>query len=175
MALWAVPRAPFNIDGVHSIMNGKKISILTGCYNEEFGIAECHQQVRELFENWLTNYDYEHVFIDNCSEDGTVDVLKAIASKDRRVKIIVNSRNFGAVRSRFQGVLETCGDAVIPVLVDLQTPPDIIPDLVAKWEQGWLMVVAGLTGAEEGWFIRQCRKDVQAPPARDRTGTNQVR
>jgi len=151
-------RVRFKIDEVQSMMSEKKISILTPCYNEELGIAECHRQVRELFETRLTNYDYEHVFIDNCSEDGTVEVLKAIASKDRHVKIIVNSRNFGAARSSFHGVLETRGDAVIPVLADLQTPPDIIPDLVAKWEQGCPMVVAVRTGGEEGWFIRQCRK-----------------
>lgn len=140
------------------MVSRKTISILTPCYNEELGIADCHRQVRELFETKLTGYEYEHVFIDNCSEDGTVQVLKAIALKDPRVKIIVNSRNFGAARSSFHGVLETRGDAVIPVLADLQTPPGIIPDLLAKWEQGFPMVVAIRTGAEEAWFIRQCRK-----------------
>ncbi len=133
------------------------ISILTPCYNEELGIADCHRVVRELFETRLANYEYEHVFIDNCSNDGTVAVLKEIAASDRRVKIIVNSRNFGAARSGFHGILETRGDAAVPILADLQTPPGVIPDLVAKWEQGCPMVVAIRTGAEEGWFIRQCR------------------
>jgi len=139
-------------------MTRKTISILTPCYNEEPGIAECHRQIRELFATRLTGYDYEHVFIDNCSVDGTVAILKAIAAGDRRVKIIVNSRNFGAARSSFHGFLETRGNAVIPVLADLQTPPGIIPELVAKWEEGCRMVVAVRTGAEEGWFIRHCRR-----------------
>jgi len=136
----------------------KTISILTPCYNEEPGIAECYRRVRETLETRLPEYDFEHVFIDNCSSDGTVAVLKTIAAKDRRVKIIVNSRNFGAARSSFHGVLEARGDVVIPILADLQTPPDLIPELIAKWEQGWRMVVAIRTGAEEGWFMRQCRR-----------------
>lgn len=139
-------------------MMRKMISILTPCFDEESGIAECHSRIRDLFYSRLPNYDYEHVFIDNCSEDRTVDVLKAIAATDRRVKIIVNSRNFGAARSSFHGMLETMGDAVIPVLADLQTPPEILPDLITKWEQGCAMVLAIRTGATDGWFMRQCRK-----------------
>ncbi len=139
-------------------MSRKTISILTPCYNEEPGIAHCYERIREIFATELPGYDYEHVFIDNCSVDRTVEILKAIAAADRRVKIIVNSRNFGAARSSFHGLLETRGHAVVPVLADLQTPPEILPELVAKWEQGCPMVVAVRTGADEGWFIRQCRK-----------------
>jgi len=139
-------------------MTRKTISILTPCYNEELGIADCHRQVREVFATVLADYDYEHVFIDNCSVDGTVQILKSIAAKDPRVKIIVNSRNFGAARSSFHGLLETRGDAVIPILADLQTPPDLIPGMVEKWAQGSRIVVAVRTGADEGWFMRQCRK-----------------
>ncbi len=139
-------------------MSTKTISILTPCYNEEPGIAHCYERVREIFATRLPGYDYEHVFIDNCSLDRTVEILKTIAAADRRVKIIVNSRNFGAARSSFHGLLETRGHAVVPVLADLQTPPEILPELVAKWEQGCPMVVAIRTGADEGWFIRQCRK-----------------
>jgi polyisoprenyl-phosphate glycosyltransferase len=139
-------------------MSRKTISILTPCYNEESGIAECHRRIRELFETRLPDYHYEHVFIDNCSEDRTVDVLRGIAAGDRRVKIIVNSRNFGAARSSFHGLLETRGDAVIPVLADLQTPPEVLPALIAKWEQGCGMVLAIRTAGTDGWFMRQCRR-----------------
>ncbi|MEO8303026.1 MAG: glycosyltransferase family 2 protein [Betaproteobacteria bacterium] len=139
-------------------MNRKTISILTPCFNEEPGIAECHRQIRELFETRLAGYDYEHVFIDNCSADRTVEILRDLAANDPRLKVIVNSRNFGAARSSFHGLLATKGDAVVPVLADLQTPPDIIPEMVARWEKGCRMVVAVRTGAEEGWFLRQCRK-----------------
>jgi glycosyltransferase involved in cell wall biosynthesis len=140
------------------MMGRRTISILTPCYNEEEGIAECHRRIRDLFATSLSGYDYEHVFIDNCSLDRTVEILKAIAATDRRVKIIVNSRNFGAARSSFHGVLETRGNAVIPVLADLQTPPDVIPELIAKWEEGYSIVAAVRTGSDEGWFIGQCRK-----------------
>jgi glycosyltransferase involved in cell wall biosynthesis len=136
----------------------KMISILTPCYNEEEGIAECYRRIREIFATKLVGYDYEHVFIDNCSLDRTVEILKQIAATDRRVKIIVNSRNFGSARSSFHGILETRGNAVIPVLADLQTPPDVIPELVAKWEQGYSIVAAVRTGSEEGFVIGQCRK-----------------
>src|SRR2546427_4558456 len=77
----------------------KKISIVTPCYNEEAGIAECYQRVREVMEAELAAYDYEHLFIDNASADRTVAILKEIAARDRRVKIIVNARNFGHTRS----------------------------------------------------------------------------
>ena len=139
-------------------MRRKTLSILTPCYNEEAGIAECHRVIRELFATELKSYDYEHVFIDNCSEDRTVDVLRAIAATDPRVKVIVNSRNFGAARSSYHGLLETRGVAVIPVLADLQTPPAILPEMVAKWEQGHAMVLAVRTAGTDGWFMRQCRR-----------------
>lgn len=139
-------------------MSRKTISILTPCYNEEAGIAECHRRIRELFAARLRDYDYEHVFIDNCSIDGTVRVLKGIAAADPRVKIIINSRNFGAARSSHHGMMEMTGDAVIPVLADLQTPPEILPELVAKWEQGSAMVLAVRTGAADSWVMRQCRR-----------------
>jgi glycosyltransferase involved in cell wall biosynthesis len=139
-------------------MTRKTISIMTPCFNEALGIADCYHAIREVFETRLPGYDYEHVFIDNCSKDRTVEILREIASTDPRVKVIVNSRNFGASRSSYHGVLETSGDAVIPVLADLQTPPALIPDFVAKWEQGCPMVLAIRTAGTDGWFMRQCRK-----------------
>jgi len=71
----------------------------------------------------LPEFGYEHIFIDNCSQDRTVTLLRAIAATDKRVKIIVNSRNFGPARSPFHAILQSKGDATIPMLADLQTPP----------------------------------------------------
>ncbi len=136
----------------------KKISILTPCYNEEAGIAECYERVREVFARDLAGYDYEHLFIDNCSLDRTVAILKEIAARDRRVKIIVNSRNFGLSRSPHHGMLQTSGDAVVGVLADLQTPPDLIPDFVKRWEQGYNMVIAVRREMHEGFLLRLIRK-----------------
>ena len=120
----------------------KTISIVTPCYNEEAGIAECHAAVCALMEAELPTYAYEHIFIDNCSQDRTVAVLRDLASRDRRVKVIVNSRNFGPARSPFHAMLESGGDVTIPVLADLQTPPALIPAMVALWEKGAKVVVA---------------------------------
>jgi len=119
----------------------KKITIMTPAYNEEAGIEECYLAVKEFFRTELPNYEYEHLFIDNCSQDKTVDILKVIAEKDLRVKIIVNSRNFGPNNSPYHAILESTGDAVIPVLADLQTPVITIKKFVALWEEGYDMVL----------------------------------
>ena len=99
------------------------LSIITPCYNEQAGIARCSEAVRAVMAAELPQYDYEHIFIDNCSQDRTVAIFREIAASDRRVKIIVNSRNFGPARSPFHAMLQSTGDAAIPILADLQTPP----------------------------------------------------
>lgn len=117
----------------------KLISVMTSCYNEEGNVKELYLRVREIFEK-LGKYDYEHIFIDNSSKDKTVDVLKEIARNDRRVKIIVNSRNFGIIRSSYYGLTQAFGDAVITMVADLQDPPAMIPELLKKWEEGYKIV-----------------------------------
>src|SRR5262245_31629986 len=89
------------------------ISVLTPCFNEEDNVRDCHLAVRRLFETELAAYDFEHVFCDNASTDHTVEVLRELAAEDRRVKVIVNARNFGPFRSAFNGLLATRGDAVV--------------------------------------------------------------
>jgi len=93
-------------------MEKKKISIVTACYNEEENIEELYKRVRNVMETKLKDYDYEHIFIDNASEDRTVEILKKIAEKDKRVKIIVNSRNFGHIRSPVYGLLQAKGESL---------------------------------------------------------------
>ncbi|MFM2026268.1 MAG: hypothetical protein RLZZ339_983, partial [Cyanobacteriota bacterium] len=83
----------------------KKITVMTPCYNEEGNVEDLYLRVKEVF-NQLPNYEYEHLFIDNASQDKTVDELKKIAQKDPRVKVIVNARNFGPVRSGYYGILQ---------------------------------------------------------------------
>jgi glycosyltransferase involved in cell wall biosynthesis len=118
------------------------LSIVTPCYNEEAGITQCYEAVRAVMEGELPEFGYEHIFIDNCSEDRTVALLRAIAATDRRVKIIVNSRNFGPARSPFHAILQSKGEATIPVLADLQTPPALIPSMVKLWREGAKVVIA---------------------------------
>lgn len=139
-------------------MARKTISVLTPCYNEEPGIRECYQAVRDYFEAHLPEYDLEHLFIDNASTDGTVRVLKELAAADSRVKIIVNSRNFGLSRSPYYGMLQCTGDAVVPLVADLQTPVECLGEFVRLWEQGYLMVIAVRKGAKEGLMLRAARR-----------------
>ena len=124
-----------------SDLRKKKITIMTPAFNEEAGIEECYVAVKNFFKNELPNYDYEHLFIDNCSTDTTVEILRAIARNDSNVKIIVNSRNFGPNNSPYYAILQSSGDAVIPVLADLQTPVKTIKEFVGLWERGYDMVL----------------------------------
>ncbi|MBA2656788.1 MAG: glycosyltransferase family 2 protein [Tatlockia sp.] len=134
----------------------KLISVVTPCYNEEDNIEEIHKQVKTVFES-LPNYRYEHIFIDNASTDKTVSLLKAIADKDPLVKIIVNSRNFGHIRSPYHAMLETTGDATILIVADLQDPPELIKEFINKWEQGYKIAVGVKPESQESklmFFIR---------------------
>ena len=120
----------------------KTLSIVTPCYNEEGGIADCYEAVRRVMAGRLAHLAYEHIFIDNDSKDRTVEILRGLAARDPRVRIIVNARNFGPARSPHHAMLEAGGDAVIPVLADLQTPPELIPEMVELWAHGYRIVVA---------------------------------
>ena len=120
----------------------KLISVVTGCFNEEDNVDELYARIRQQFAN-LPAYDYEHIFIDNASNDGTVARIKAIAAQDKRVRLIVNTRNFGHIRSPIHALLQARGDAVIAMASDLQEPPELIPDFIERWEQGY-RVVAGV-------------------------------
>jgi glycosyltransferase involved in cell wall biosynthesis len=118
----------------------KTISIVTPCYNEEANVELLKERVRTVMAK-LPGYSYEHIFIDNFSKDATVAILKAIAKKDHHVKIIVNSRNFGHIRSPFHGILQARGAAVVLVAADLQDPPELISEFVERWERGFKVVI----------------------------------
>lgn len=135
----------------------KKISILTACYNEEENVELLYEAVKAQFCA-LPEYEYEHLFIDNCSTDQTVSILKRIASKDKNVKIIVNARNFGHIRSPYYGLLQTTGDCTINMVADLQDPPEMIPQLIAKWEEGFSIVTCVKNKSKENpvmFFLRK--------------------
>jgi glycosyltransferase involved in cell wall biosynthesis len=136
----------------------KLISVMTPCYNEEDNIEDLYSQVKTIFENQLSGYDYEHVFIDNCSKDRTVDILKMLARKDPKVKIIVNARNFGFVRSSYYGLIQPDGDAVIFLMADLQDPPSLIIDFVTKWEEGYKVVQGVRKKSRESFVLFKVKK-----------------
>ena len=116
------------------------ISVVTGCYNEELNVRDLYEQVRVVVES-LPGYTYEHLFIDNASTDGTVAVLRELAAADPRVKVIVNTRNFGHLRSPHHAILQASGEAVIYIVADLQDPPELIREFIARWEEGYKVVV----------------------------------
>lgn len=119
----------------------KKISILTACFNEEENVEILYKEIKKVFEK-LPQYDYEHIFIDNNSQDKTVEILRRISQEDKHVKVIVNTRNFGHIRSPYYGLLQGKGDCVISVVADLQDPPELIPEFLKKWEEGYKIVTA---------------------------------
>ena len=124
------------------------ISVVTACFNEEENVRELAGRVAEIFKG-LPQYQYEHIFIDNASTDRTVPILKEIAAGDKRVKIIVNARNFGHIRSPYYGLLQARGDAAILVVADFQDPPELIVEFLRKWEEGFKMVVGIKKGSDE--------------------------
>jgi len=120
----------------------KTLSVVSGCYNEEGNVFALYEQVKGVVESLGDEYGYEHIFIDNASIDRTVEVLKEIAARDLRVKVIVNTRNFGHIRSPYHAFLQAHGDAVISMASDLQDPPEMIREFVKKWEEGYKVVIA---------------------------------
>jgi len=137
----------------------KKISVSSPCFNEEENVEECYNTVKALFDGPLKAYQREHLFIDNASTDKTVEILKKIAAQDPAVKIVVNARNFGVFRSAFNGLNYTTGNAVIVMLpVDLQDPPELIPEFVSLWEQGYEIVAGARSERQEKFFMRSARK-----------------
>ena len=133
------------------------ISIVTPCYNEEDNVAELYRQVKEVFAK-IPQHRYEHIFIDNASKDRTVEILKGLASQDSNVKIIVNVRNFGHIRSPFYGLLQAKGDAVILLVADLQDPPTMILDFISEWEKGYKVVLGIKDEAEESPVMFRIRR-----------------
>jgi len=134
-----------------------QLTILTACYNEEENVREVYLQVMAAMQT-LPGYDYEHLFIDNASKDRTVEILRELAAADKRVKVIVNTRNFGQVRSPYHAFLQARGDAVMSCVADLQDPPELLPQFVRKWEEGYKVVIGVKSGSRESWLMFRTRK-----------------
>lgn len=131
----------------------KKISILIPCYNEKDNVLPISEAITKLFDNELKNYAYELVFIDNASDDGTVDVIKVLCASNTNIKAILNARNFGAFNSPYYGLLQTSGDCTIIAACDFQDPIELIPKFVEEWEKGYKIVVGVKTKSQENPFV----------------------
>jgi glycosyltransferase involved in cell wall biosynthesis len=128
-------------------MDRKLVSIVVPCYNEEGNVEEVARRLRETMAQF-PHLDYEHIFIDNASKDTTLAVLRRLAAQDRRIKVIVNARNFGHLRSPMHGMLQAAGDAVVLLFSDLQDPPELVGDFIREWEKG-VPVVLGIKNVSE--------------------------
>ncbi len=135
----------------------KKIEIFVPCYNEVQNIGELYLAIKKVINNF-PNYDFGFLFIDNASTDGTDIALKKLAAEDKQVKVIINGRNFGYIRSSFHGLLQTNADAVILIVADFQEPPEMIADFIKKWEEGNKIVIGIKNKSKENKLMFFLRK-----------------
>lgn len=135
----------------------KKISVLIPCYNEEENVVPMSEAIVDLFENELTQYEYELVFIDNDSHDNTRPLLREICSKNSHVKAIFNAKNFGQFNSPYYGILQTTGDCTIAMVCDFQDPIELIPQYLQEWENGYKIVIGIKTSSKESSIMYHLR------------------
>jgi glycosyltransferase involved in cell wall biosynthesis len=135
----------------------KLISIAAGCYNEAENLDEFTSRVRAVFDK-MAQYELELILIDNASTDGSEQILRRLAAEDPRIKVILNARNFGHIRSPYYALLQSRGDAALQMASDLQDPPELIPEFLAKWEEGYKAVVAVKNQSEESPFLFLLRR-----------------
>ena len=137
----------------------KKISVLIPCYNEAENVGPISRAVTEILEKELPRYDYELVFIDNDSTDGTRDIIRGLCADNPRIKAILNARNFGQFNSPYYGMLQVTGDCVIEMVADFQGPVEMIPKYIHEWEKGYKIVIGIKTSSKENrlmYWLRSC-------------------
>lgn len=131
----------------------KKISVMIPCFNEQENVREIAKAVVDILENELPQYDYELLFIDNCSTDKTRVYLREICKQNPKIKAIFNARNFGQFNSPYYGMCQTTGDCTITMCCDFQDPVEMIPKFIAEWEKGYKIVSAIKSSSKENHFI----------------------
>lgn len=132
----------------------KKISIMIPCYNEVENVRAISEAVERILEEKLASYEYEIMFIDNNSQDGTRDELRKLCGKNKKIKAIFNAKNFGQFNSPYYGLCQTTGDCTILMCCDFQDPVEMIPQLVHEWENGYKIVCAIKTSSKENKIMR---------------------
>jgi len=138
-------------------MNKKIITIVSPTYNEEENVLHFYSRVNEVIKN-ISNYHFEFLFIDNASTDKTANILKDLAKQDKQVKLIINTRNFGHIRSPYWGVIQSKGDATIYLASDLQDPPELIPKFIEAWESGYKVAFGVKPESKDYFLMHQLRK-----------------
>ena len=133
-----------------------KISVVTSCWNEVENIPLFYRRCRDVLAKH-PEYDYEFVIADNCSTDGTRDVLRKIASEDPKFKVILNANNFGHIRSPYNALMHASGDCVFSLCSDLQEPPEMLDEFLKKYEEGYKVVCGVRADTRSGWFMEHLR------------------
>lgn len=140
-------------------MNGKTISVMIPCYNEEENAFEIYKAVRDEIQKSLPEYAYEIVFIDNKSKDKTRKIIRAVCQMDKNVKAIFNVKNFGQFNSPYYAMTQCTGDCVITICADFQDPVELIPQMVHEWEKGNKVICMVKKTSKESkimYFLRSC-------------------
>lgn len=135
----------------------KRISIMVPTYNEEANVVPLCERIMAVMQDKLPQYDFDILFIDNASGDGTRTHLRALCARYPNVRAIFNARNFGQFHSPYYGICQTTGDCTIPLCADFQDPVELIPELVAAWERGFAVVCAVKTASRENKLLRLLR------------------
>lgn len=134
----------------------KIVSIMIPCYNEEENVLGISEAVVTQM-NALPQYDYEIVFIDNCSQDNTRPLLRNICAKNPKIKAILNAKNFGQFNSPYYGLCQTSGDCTISICADFQDPVEMIPVFLKYWEEGYQIVCGVKTSSKENPIMYKLR------------------
>ena len=150
----------------------KKISIVSGCFNEVGNIQELYDRLTAVLRQF-PEYIYEIIVADNCSTDGTRALLRNIAARDPFFKVILNSNNFGPIRSGYNAFLKADGDAVVLMSSDLQDPPEVIREFILKWQEGYQVVVGVISNSRENQLLSLVRQTYYKLLARV-SGTDQI-
>lgn len=135
----------------------KTITLVSGCYNEEGNLEQLVEQAFAVAQKFPA-YNWEYIIIDNNSTDRSPEILRRLATNDKRIKVIFNVRNFGHIRSPYYALLQARGDAVIYLASDLQDPPELIEKFIPLWEQGAKIVAAIKSQSEESPLFFLVRK-----------------
>lgn len=135
----------------------KTVSVLIPCYNEAENVGPISRAVIEVFEAELSDYNFDITFIDNCSTDGTRDTLRSLCKGDKRIKAILNAKNFGQFNSPYYGLCQTSGDCTILLCCDFQDPVELLPAFVREWENGYQIVCGVKASSKENPIVRMLR------------------
>lgn len=131
-----------------------KISIVVAVYHNEGAISVTHSTIRDVFAGVLSRHEYELIFVDDGSTDGSLPEILGLREADERVKAITFTRNFGQMAAMLAGFREATGDAVINISADLQDPVELIAQMVEQWERGSEIVVCYRTDRADSVLSR---------------------